>query len=130
MRTGPIGKARSVGGGGPNGDSWLADQLAKPHRLALILGVAGALWLGALVGVSSTTGFGRVWRQLLHPHWIWVPVAVAAEIIACLGYTVAYREVARVERGPELDMPKAAVLVATGFGVFVQGGGFALDRAA
>jgi uncharacterized membrane protein YbhN (UPF0104 family) len=109
---------------------WLADQLARPHRLAAVVLLAATLSLGALVGVASTVGFGRVLRQLVHPHWIWVPVALGCELIAYLGYTFAYREVARVERGPELDMPKAVVLVTTGFGVFVEGGGFALDRAA
>lgn len=116
-------------GGERDGDGWLADQLAKPHRLAAVLLLAAALSMGALVGVASTVGFGRVWRQLSHPHWIWVPVAVGCEFAAYLGYTLAYREVARVERGAELDMPRAAVMVTTGFGVFVEGGGFALDRA-
>jgi len=120
----------SVPGGEPDGGGWLADQLAKPHRLAAFLLLAAALSLGALLGVASTVGLGRVWRQFLHPHWIWVPVALVCEVAAYLGYTLAYREVARAERGPELDMPKAAVLVTTGFGVFVEGGGFALDRAA
>jgi uncharacterized membrane protein YbhN (UPF0104 family) len=88
------------------------------------------LSLGALVGVASTVGFGRVWHQLLHPRWIWLPVAFGCELVAYLGYTFAYREVARVERGPELDMPRTVALVTTGFGVFVEAGGFALDRAA
>src|SRR5205807_3446277 len=57
-------------------------------------------------------------------------VAAAGELIAYLGYTAAYREVARAEDGAELEVPKAAALVATGFGVFVHGGGFALDREA
>jgi hypothetical protein len=38
--------------------------------------------------------------------------------------------VARAEDGAELDVPKAAAIVSAGFGVFVHGGGFALDRAA
>jgi uncharacterized membrane protein YbhN (UPF0104 family) len=118
-----------VPGGEREGGGWLADQLAKPHRLAGMLLVAAALSLGALAGVASTVGFGRVWRQLLYPHWIWVPVALGCELGAYLGYTLAYREVARVERGPEIDVPRAAVMVTTGFGVFVEGGGFALDRA-
>ena len=42
---------------------------------------------------------------------------------------VAYREVARAEDGAELRCQGGA-LVATGFGVFVHGGGFALDREA
>jgi uncharacterized membrane protein YbhN (UPF0104 family) len=119
-----------VAGGERESGGWLADQLAKPHRVALMVLAAGVLSLGALVGVASTVGFGRVGRQLLHPHWVWVPVALACELVAYLGYTLAYREVARAEGGPELDMPRAVVLVTTGFGVFVQGGGFALDRAA
>jgi uncharacterized membrane protein YbhN (UPF0104 family) len=119
-----------VPGGERESGGWLADQLAKPHRLALMVLTAAVLSLGALVGVASTIGFGRVSRQLLHPHWVWVPVALVCELVAYLGYTLAYREVARAERGPELDMPRAVVLVTTGFGVFVEGGGFALDRAA
>jgi uncharacterized membrane protein YbhN (UPF0104 family) len=119
-----------VGGGERDGGGWLADQLAKPHRLALVVLAAAVLSVGALAGVATTVGFGRVGRQLLHPHWVWVPVALACELVAYLGYTLSYREVARAERGPELDMPRAIVLVTTGFGVFVQGGGFALDRAA
>jgi uncharacterized membrane protein YbhN (UPF0104 family) len=50
--------------------------------------------------------------------------------VAYLGYTFAYREVARAEGGAEFEVPKAAALVASGFGVFVHGGGFALDREA
>ncbi len=98
--------------------------------MALVVLVAAGLSVGALLGVASTVGFGRVAHQLLHPHWVWVPVALVCELVAYLGYTLAYREVARAERGPELDMPRAVVLVTTGFGVFVHGGGFALDRAA
>src|SRR5690349_17859354 len=91
---------------------------------------AGVLSLGALVGVASTVGFSHVVHQLGRPHWVWVPVALVCELVAYLGYTLAYREVARAEQGPELDMPRTVVLVTTGFGVFVHGGGFALDRAA
>jgi uncharacterized membrane protein YbhN (UPF0104 family) len=61
---------------------------------------------------------------------LWFLVALAGEGVAYLGYTFAYRELTRAERGPELDVSSAAALVTTGFGVFVQGGGFALDRAA
>ena len=130
LRDNCFGNADGVAGRAGDGSGWLADQLAKPHRLAAALLVAGGLSIGALVGIASTVGFGRVWNQLLHPHWIWVPVAFGCEFVAYVAYTFAYREVARVERGPELAVPKAAAIVTTGFGVFVVGGGFALDRAA
>jgi uncharacterized membrane protein YbhN (UPF0104 family) len=92
--------------------------------------VAAVLAFAALLGVAWAAGFSRVWRLLHHPGWTWLGLAVAAEAIAYVGYTLAYREVVRAERGPELAVPKAAALVATGFGVFLQGGGFALDQEA
>src|SRR5438477_109921 len=99
-------------------------------RLTLLVVTAAALAAGALIGLAWTIGVPTVLHGLVHPHWIWFPAAIGGELLAYLGYTLAYREVARAERGAELDVPKAAALVATGFGVFVQGGGFALDREA
>src|SRR5689334_4628146 len=100
------------------------------HRLTLLVIVAASLAAGALIGLTWVVGVRTVLTGLVHPHWLWLGVAVVGEVVAYIGYTVAYREVARAERGAELDVPKAAALVATGFGVFVQGGGFALDREA
>jgi uncharacterized membrane protein YbhN (UPF0104 family) len=111
-------------------DSWLAKQLGKPHRLAALVIAAGVLSVGALTGVAASVGFTKVWHVLVYPHWVWLPVALAGELVAYFGYTIAYREVARAERGPELDAGSVAALVTTGFGAFIQGGGFALDRAA
>jgi uncharacterized membrane protein YbhN (UPF0104 family) len=105
-------------------------HLWGPERLTLLVVVAAVLAGGALVGLTFVAGVHKVLHGLVHPHWTWLGVAVAGEIVAYLGYTAAYREVARADSGAELDVPKAAALVATGFGVFVHGGGFALDRAA
>jgi uncharacterized membrane protein YbhN (UPF0104 family) len=100
------------------------------HRLAILVGVAAVLAAGALFGLASVVGISTALSRLVHPHWTWLVVAVGGELFAYAGYTAAYREVARVERGAELAVPKAAALVAAGFGVFVHGGGFALDRTA
>lgn len=94
------------------------------------MAVAAVLAFAALLGVAWAAGFGRVWLLLHHPGWAWLGAAVAAEVVAYVGYTLAYREVVRAERGPELKVPRAAALVATGFGVFLQGGGFKLDQEA
>jgi uncharacterized membrane protein YbhN (UPF0104 family) len=92
--------------------------------------LAGALALGATVGVSWIAGFDAIAHRLLHLHWLWLPVAFGAEVAAYVGYIAAYQGVATAEEGPELKVPHAAALVASGFGVFVLGGGFALDEAA
>jgi uncharacterized membrane protein YbhN (UPF0104 family) len=104
--------------------------LAAPQRLPLLVLLAAGLAAAASIGLAWTVGFQRVLAGLTHPRWEWLAVAVAAEVVAYLGYTAAYREVARAEGGTELGVPRAAALVAVGFGVFVHGGGFALDRAA
>jgi uncharacterized membrane protein YbhN (UPF0104 family) len=113
-----------------NRSSWLVRVVGRGHKVALLVGLAALLAAGALLGVAWAAGFTRVSQQLLHPHWAWLGIALAAEMVAYVGYTFAYRDVARAERGAELRVPKAVALVATGFGVFIQGGGFALDREA
>jgi uncharacterized membrane protein YbhN (UPF0104 family) len=100
------------------------------HRLTLLVALAAMLATAALTGLAWTVGFHRTLTGLVHPSWVWLLLAVAGEVVAYAGYTLAYREVARAEHGAELEVPKAAALVASGFGVFVHGGGFALDREA
>jgi uncharacterized membrane protein YbhN (UPF0104 family) len=108
-----------------------AHQPSLPaDRLTIFVVVAAALASGALFGVAWAAGLHEVLTGLAHPRWSWLGLAVAGEAVAYLGYTAAYREVARAENGAELEVPEAAALVATGFGAFVQGGGFALDREA
>ena len=122
---GAISTARA--GSGPR---WLARAVGPGHKLAALLVLAGVLALGALAAVAWAAGFGSVADLLIRPRWAWVAAAVGGEIVAYVGYTFAYREVARAEKGAELDTPKTAALVAAGFAAFLQGGGFALDREA
>jgi uncharacterized membrane protein YbhN (UPF0104 family) len=105
-------------------------NLGAPHRVLLLVLVAAALAAGALIGLTWVAGAHDVLVRLVHPRWVWLGVAVAGEVVAYLGYTAAYREVARAGDGAELDVPRVAAIVSAGFGVFVHGGGFALDRAA
>jgi uncharacterized membrane protein YbhN (UPF0104 family) len=100
------------------------------HRLALVVGVAAALAACALLGIAWSVGFGEALHRLAHPRWIWFLPAIGGELLAYLGYIAAYREIARAEDGAELAVPRAAALVAAGFGAFAHAGGFALDRAA
>ena len=107
-----------------------ASSTWAPHRLTLLVMIAAALAAAGLIGVTWAAGVHRMLVGLVHPHWVWLGVAVVCEIVAYLGYTAAYREVARAEDGAELEVGKAAALVSVGFGVFAHGGGFALDREA
>jgi uncharacterized membrane protein YbhN (UPF0104 family) len=111
-------------------ETWVERTVGHGHKVALLVMVAALLAAAALLGVAWAAGLSPVLHLLRHPRWGWLGIALLAEATAYLGYTFAYRGLVRVESGPELEVPKAAALVATGFGVFLQGGGFALDREA
>jgi uncharacterized membrane protein YbhN (UPF0104 family) len=101
----------------------------KVHRLAFVVGAAGLLTFGAFTGLAWWAGFVHVYHRFIHVQWWWALVALAAEAVAYIGYISAYREVSRAGDGEELDLSSTAAVVATGFGVFVASGGFALDEA-
>src|SRR5439155_11394336 len=79
--------------------SWLDDHLGSQHRLALLVAVAAVLALGASVGLAWVAGFENVSHRLAHFNWAWLPVALAGELVAYIGYILAYREITRAERG-------------------------------
>lgn len=83
--------------------------------------------LGTLLAVAWAAGFGHVAARLHAVQPIWFLVALAAEAVAYVGYVLSYREVSRVERGPEMPVRDALAAVAAGFGAFVAQGGFAVD---
>ena len=94
------------------------------------LAIAATLAGAALVGVAWAAGFGEVATRLAHPHWSWFAVALGGTVASLLGYTLAYHELSRADEGPELRLQHVGALVATGFGVFIPRGGFALDQEA
>src|SRR5947207_731893 len=99
----------------------------RPHELAGFVALGALLSAAAIVGVAWAAGFGAVAERMRHVDAMWLPIALAAEALAYVGYVLAYREVARVEDGPSLPHRRALALVATGFGVFVARGGFSID---
>ncbi|HEX6490791.1 MAG TPA: lysylphosphatidylglycerol synthase domain-containing protein [Gaiellaceae bacterium] len=99
----------------------------SPPEIAVFIALGAALSVAAVVGVSWAAGFGLVAARFRHVDGSWLPIALAAEALAYLGYALAYREVARVDGGPRLAHGRALALVATGFGAFVARGGFAVD---
>jgi uncharacterized membrane protein YbhN (UPF0104 family) len=115
---------------GKEGTGWVDRTLGRAHRLAFLIAVAVVLAVGATAGLAWVAGYGTIAHRFLHPQWFWLPVAFGAEVAAYVGYVLAYRAVASAEEGAELRLPHAAALVATGFGVFVVAGGFALDEEA
>jgi uncharacterized membrane protein YbhN (UPF0104 family) len=134
-------KGYGAGGTGKGGDvetikRSLDEYVFRHHRehgrrgVAISVAIAASLAAAALVGVAWAAGFGEVVSRLAHPHWTWFLLAFGGTVASLVGYTVAYRELARDDEGPNLHLHHAGALVATGFGVFIPRGGFTLDQEA
>jgi uncharacterized membrane protein YbhN (UPF0104 family) len=108
---------------------WMTgDHLDHTSRiLALSVAVAALLATAALVGVAAPAGYSKLGHLVVHASWMWFPIALGAEAVAYVGYTLAYREVARIDDGHPLPLPRLLALVATGFGLFIPRGGFSAD---
>ena len=99
----------------------------RPREMVAFIALGAALSAAAIVGVSWAAGCAAVAERLRQVDARWLPLALGAEVLAYVGYVLAYREVARVEDGPSLPHSRALALVATGFGVFIARGGFSVD---
>jgi uncharacterized membrane protein YbhN (UPF0104 family) len=86
-----------------------------------------AIALGTLVAVSWVAGFRGVLGRLEDVDPVWFASAFGAQILAYIGYVLAYREVARVEDGCDIPTRDVVAAVTAGFGSFVARGGFAVD---
>src|SRR5262245_52543484 len=100
------------------------------REVVVTMALARALAAPARVGVAWAAGFGTVAGLVAHPRWQWFPLALAGIVASHIGYLVAYRELARSDQGPDLRLSHVGAVVATGFGVFIPRGGFALDQEA
>jgi uncharacterized membrane protein YbhN (UPF0104 family) len=101
-----------------------------PRRRVLVtvlLALALLLAAGLLIGKAAS--YAELTASLRGANGWWFGACVAGEIMAYAGYIAAYRDVARVEDGPELSVRVAAEVVALGFGAFVvaSAGGPAVD---
>jgi uncharacterized membrane protein YbhN (UPF0104 family) len=116
-----------------NGVSYWETWLRTDHHrlsgwyISGTLTVSAAASFAALLGVTWVAGWSNLWHGLLQPDWPWLMVAPVAVIVSHLGYSLPYREMARVDRGSGLDGEEAVAMVATGFGPFSPRSGFALD---
>ena len=92
------------------------------RRKALLTGV-GALVLAvaAVVGIGQVTSFHHVVDALRRADPAWFPVCLGGELVAYAGYVAAYRDVARVDRGPCFGIWTTVRVVVIGFGAVIVG---------
>jgi uncharacterized membrane protein YbhN (UPF0104 family) len=101
-------------------------EYGRRHIAGFVL-TGAALAFAALAGVAWAAGFDRIGDAIATPHGVWFAAALGGEVVAYIGYTLAYHEVSRAHPASSLRFAEAAAAVAVGFGVFVARGGFAAD---
>lgn len=92
--------------------------------LALIL--AGA----AFTIIGQVAHFGTLRRAIAAARTEWVAIAFGAQLLAYVGYVLAYRDAARASGGPRFNIPTTTRIVVFGLGASILGasvGGLAVD---
>jgi Lysylphosphatidylglycerol synthase TM region len=96
--------------------------------MAAFLVLGAFLSAAAVAGVVWAAGPTSVATTFRAAEWRWLLLAPPGMVLSHLGYTVAYHQLSSSDGAPELDRTLAVALVASGFGSFNPGGGFAVDR--
>lgn len=99
-------------------------RLRRRFSLALSVLLAG----GTVIAIAASDKPRALWHTAEGLQPIWLPFALAAELLAYAGYVLAYRSIAAEPGGQRLPLMLTVRLVVAGFGPFVPLGGFAFDR--
>ncbi len=101
------------------------------RRKALIgLALALVLTIGAVAVIGQVTSYGKLLSALHRANRSLLPLTLLGELVAYLGYLVAYRTVAAADGGPCLRFRDAAQVITLGMGAYVVGsdaGGLTVD---
>jgi undecaprenyl-diphosphatase len=124
-----------VTGGGSRSENRPQREEHEPFsvdkRKALIAVVLALLLAGgAFAVVGQVAHFGELRRAFRHADKLWLPVCAVGQLLAYLGYILAYHAVARASGGPRFGWAATARIVIFGAGASVLSasvGGLAVD---
>jgi len=105
--------------------------LSLDRRKALLAGVLAVLLAGgAITALGQVAQFGRLGDALSHADKAWIAPCLVGQLLAYLGYILAYHDAARADGGPRFDYPTTARITVFGAGASVLSasvGGLAVD---
>jgi uncharacterized membrane protein YbhN (UPF0104 family) len=102
--------------------------LSRRPRTATFLSILIAS--GTVVAIAASDSPRALWRTFEQLQPIYLLAALGVELVAYLGYAIAYRATIRATGKKDISLMLAVRLVVAGFGPFVPLGGFAFDRQA
>jgi uncharacterized membrane protein YbhN (UPF0104 family) len=100
--------------------------LNRRPRITMLLSalIAG----GTAVAIGASDSPRALWRALEQMQPEWLAAALGFELLAYVGYVLAYRSTVLSPGRPRLSLLLTIRLVVAGFGPFVALGGFSFDR--
>jgi hypothetical protein len=101
----------------------------RAHRQVVTLVVLAGSFATCLA-MCAVGGWGTIGNRLGHLAWWFVPVMIASHLTAYAGYLVAHHQVVNRSRSITVGWRRDIQLVVIGFGGWLVGGGFAVDRQA
>lgn len=102
--------------------------LHRRPRAATVLSILIAA--GTVVAIAASDSPRALWDTFEDMRPIWLLAAVGVELVAYLGYALAYRATILATGQRNFPLVLAIRLVVAGFGPFIPLGGFAFDRQA
>jgi uncharacterized membrane protein YbhN (UPF0104 family) len=107
------------------------DQISLNRRKALIaVALAVLLAGGAMSGLGEVAHLSEIERAARRADKVWLGPALFGQLLAYLGYILAYHDAARADGGPRFGYPTTAQIVVFGAGASILGasvGGLAVD---
>jgi uncharacterized membrane protein YbhN (UPF0104 family) len=97
------------------------DPVALSAFATLIAGIA-------VVAIAHATKVDEIGRAFSDFRPGWIGLIAGGEVLAYVGYMVAYRSIAMIHGHAPLALPLIARVVVAGFGPFTIGGGFGIDK--
>ncbi|HET8606562.1 MAG TPA: lysylphosphatidylglycerol synthase transmembrane domain-containing protein [Gaiellaceae bacterium] len=100
------------------------------RKALLAVGLAVVLAVVAFGLIGKVADYGKLLSAVERANRVWFPLAFGGEVLAYVGYILAYRDVARADGGPCFGIWTVTRIVGLGFGAFVVGssvGGLAVD---
>lgn len=99
------------------------DHPVSIDKRKALIGVGLALLLagGAFTIIGQVARFGEVHKAIEHADKLWLPLCLAGQLLAYIGYILAYRDTARASGGPRFDLATTARIVIFGAGTKIIG---------
>ena len=100
------------------------------QRPRFVMLLSALIAVGTVVAIAASDSPRALWHTSTRMEPSWLLAAFGFELLAYIGYVLAYRSTMLSSKRPRMSLMLTIRLVVAGFGPFVPLGGFSFDRQA